>query len=94
MSKIIPNSFSTYLHSPEEETHASLLSPLQEEGISNLLASAAESMLNLKVEDGKTLDFFVQQASLEGQIAAYKTILGNSQIAKESLEHFSSINEE
>lgn len=85
MAHLIPNDFSSYQLTDKEELEGSILTITQKQVIQNHLSAAASEKIGLEY-DPENKDRFVQQeASLKGQIDAYRFILSSSESAEELL---------
>lgn len=74
----IPNVFTSYHLSPDEEAVAQTLNHLQKQYLHNCRAEVAESKLRLKVDPsspGGEQQFFLDQAFKDGMIAAYTALI-------------------
>lgn len=74
----IPNIFTSYSLSHDEEAVAQTLNHLQKQYLHNCRAEVAESKLQLKVDPtipGGEREFFLNQAFKDGMIAAYTALI-------------------
>lgn len=79
MAKLIPNSFSVYQLTQDEEIEGSKLTITQKQCIQNLLAAKSEELLSLKLDPEHPQYFIQEQAHLQGYIAALDSLLVLSQ---------------
>jgi hypothetical protein len=79
----IPNEFTSYEFTPEEDTLARTLSTLQEAAIRNELSVCATQKLNVTFDAANPTSFGLQVAYLDGQIAAFRWLLASSDAAKQ-----------
>ncbi len=85
MANLIPNDFSSYYLTEQEELEGSILTITQKQVIQNYLAAAASEKIGLEYDPEVKERFVQQEASLKGQIDAYRFILAASDAAEESL---------
>ena len=83
MSRIIPNSFTSYAHSEEEQLEGQILNYLQKECIQNLVSTTAQVKLNLVFDSEHPLDFGQQVSYQQGKLDALNYILQLSEAAEE-----------
>ena len=83
MATLQPNDFSSYNLTEEEALQGSVLTILQKQVIQNQLSNAALEKNALEFDPNNQLQFAQQEASLQGQIAAFKFLLDSSEIAEE-----------
>lgn len=84
---LTPNSFSSYFLTDDDTREGSILTTLQLQVIHNLMVHTAEHKLNLEI-DPKNIEAYLQrEASLAGEIVAYKTIIANSAFSTEEKEN-------
>ena len=82
MSTMIPNTFSSYSFTPEEEIQARLLSTLQKQNIQNQISMVATNVLNLEYDVQNPLKFAQDEAFLKGQIQVLTYLLDSSDSAE------------
>jgi hypothetical protein len=85
MAHLIPNDFSAYQLTQQEELEGSILTITQKQVIQNYLAAAASEKIGLEYNPEHKERFAQQEASLKGQIDAYRFILAASDSAEEIL---------
>ena len=85
MSRVIPNDFTSYELTEKEEIDGSVLTTLQKQRIQNALSNAAMEKNSLSFDPTNPTRFAQQEASLKGQMDAYRFILDSSAIAEEAL---------
>jgi len=85
MAHLIPNDFSSYQLTEQEELEGSLLTITQKQVIQNYLAAAAHEKNGLEYSAAEHDRFCQQEASLKGQIDAYRFILATSEASEELL---------
>jgi len=85
MATLIPNDFSSYNLTEEEAIQGSVFTTLQKQVIQNQLSNAAIEKNNLELDTNNPLQFAQQEASLAGQIAAFRFLLDTSAVAEEEL---------
>jgi hypothetical protein len=85
MANLIPNDFSSYQLTEQEELEGSILTITQKQVIQNYLAAAANEKIGLEYSEEAHDRFIQQEASLKGQIDAYRFILAASDSAEELL---------
>ncbi len=81
---LTPNSFSSYHLSEDDALEGSILTTLQKQVIHNLLVLRAEEKLNLEFTPDDITAYTQREASLAGEIAAYRTLIANSEFSEES----------
>lgn len=81
---LTPNSFSSYHLSEDDAQEGSILTMLQKQVIQNLLVARAEQKLSLELDPNNLSTYLQQEASLAGEIAAYQTLIANSEFAEEA----------
>ena len=86
MATLLNNEFAHYEFTEEEEIQGAIFNTLQKQVIQTLLAERAEERLSLKFDPKNPNEFVQQEASLQGQIEAYKYLLIASLAAEESLK--------
>ena len=79
----VPNEFTSYQLTEEEELLARTLSNLQEAAIRNELSVVATQKLNVVFDSTNPSSFGLQVAYLDGQIAALRWLLASSDAAKQ-----------
>ncbi len=85
MAHLIPNDFSSYDLTYTEELEGSILTITQKQVIQNYLSAAASEKIGLEYNPESPATFIQQEASLKGQIDAYRFILAASDSAEEVL---------
>lgn len=85
MAFLIPNDFSSYQLTEKEELEGARLTITQKQVIQNYLSAAASEKIGLEYDPENSLTFVQQEASLKGQIDAYRFILAASDSAEELL---------
>jgi len=85
MAHLIPNDFSSYELTEQEELEGSILTITQKQVIQNYLSAASSEKIGLEYDPENSLKFVQQEASLKGQIDAYRFILAASDAAEEAL---------
>ncbi len=85
MAHLIPNDFSSYQLTEQEEMEGSILTITQKQVIQNYLSAAASEKIGLEIDPENKEKFIQQEASLKGQIDAYRFILSASDAAEELL---------
>ena len=68
MAKLIPNAFSTFELTEDEDKQGSILTITQQQVIQNKIAEAAQQQLNLVYDTKDPLKFVQEQAYLKGQL--------------------------
>lgn len=85
MARLIPNTFTTFELTPQEELQGSILTIGQKQVIHNKLADVANEKLAL-ILDSNNLDRYIQQeASLKGQMDILQYLLDSSETMEEIL---------
>ena len=85
MAHLIPNDFSSYQLTEQEELEGAILTITQKQVIQNYLSAAAMEKNGLEYDSEDNLKFVQQEASLKGQIDAYRFILDSSEAAEIAL---------
>ncbi len=85
MAVLIPNDFASFQLTEQEELEGSILTITQKQVIQNHLSSAAAEKIGLEYDPENSLKFVQQEASLKGQIDAYRFILASSDTAEDLL---------
>lgn len=85
MAQLISNDFSSYQLTEKEELEGSILTITQKQVIQNHLSAAAHEKIGLEYDSAEPLKFAQQEASLKGQIDAYRFILAASDSAQDIL---------
>jgi len=85
MAHLIPNDFSSYELNEQEEIEGAILTITQKQVIQNYLSAAAMEKIGLEYDPESKERFVQQEASLKGQIDAYRFILAASDSAEELL---------
>ena len=81
---LTPNSFSSYHLSEDDALEGSILTTLQKQVIHNLLVARAEEKLSLEFTPDDVATYTQREASLAGEIAAYRALIANSEFAEET----------
>jgi len=84
---LTPNSFSSYFLTEADALEGAILTTLQKQVIHNLLVARAEEKLALEINPANFDEYLQREASLAGEIAAYATIIANSELAVELKEN-------
>jgi len=84
MAIIIPNDFTSYQLTEQEELEGSILTITQKQVIQNHLSAAAHEKNALEYDPENPQRFVQQEASLKGQLDAYHFILASSEAAEEA----------
>ena len=82
MATLIPNTFSSYELTDDEQTQGSLLTITQKQVIQNHICNIAEEKLALVFDASKPTAYAQEEASLAGQIAALKWMIDISEAAE------------
>ena len=85
MSKLIPNSFTSYDLTPDEQLQGSILNTLQLQVIHNHLADYAEQKIALGYDPEHSLLFLQDEASLAGKIDILNYLIDASEAALDAL---------
>lgn len=85
MAELIDSEFSRYKLSDEETLQGSLLTVTQKQVIQNNLSLVASEKLSLELDMTNPNRFIQEEASLKGQIEAYRYMLSCSIAAEEDL---------
>lgn len=80
---LTPNSFSSYFLNEDDALEGSILSTLQKKVIHNLLVARAEEKLALELDPNNVSAYLQHEASLAGEISAYRSLIENSEVADE-----------
>jgi len=84
MAYLIPNSFSRYYLTDEEELNGSTFTIDQIQVLQNDLASIAEEKINLEFDPKNPEEFIQAEAFKSGQIALLQYMLERSEAMKEA----------
>jgi len=87
MARQLPNSFTRYQLSEEEQLKGQILTTENAHFIQNLISDAAESKLAMKFDPNNPLHFAQQEAELTGQIGVLKALLDFSLSAQATLRN-------
>lgn len=87
MPKLIPNDFSQYEFTPEEERSACTFTDLQLCYIQNQIASIAMQKATLKIDVNNPLSFAQEDSYLTGQIEILQHLLEVDSIAKDETKY-------
>lgn len=87
MSKLRPNTFTTYEFTDRELLSGSVLTGEQKNVIQNELAQIAEQRLAIDYDPAKPLEFVQQEAFLKGQISILRVMLLRSDECELQLRH-------
>lgn len=82
MAQVVPNRFTSYQLSPEEEAAGQMLNLMQEMVIQNEIAVYAERRLNLLFDPANPVEFAQQEAHSKGAIEVLQYLLDRSAILK------------
>lgn len=85
MAHLVPNTFSSYQMTEQEELQASVLMLDQEQLLQSKLALVAEEKLALQLDPGNISAYVQQEADLKGQMIIINWLLDCSTAAKISL---------
>lgn len=85
MSRIIPNSLTSYKLSRKEELSGQILNIDQKQVIQTERAQIAEQMLGLEIDLDHPADFALQHSFLKGQFSVYTLLLERADIAEKEL---------
>lgn len=85
MARVISNDFTSYALTDQEVLEGSLLTTAQKQFIQNQLSNAALEKNGLEFDSTNQLRFAQQEASLKGQVDAFRFLLDSSAIAEETL---------
>ena len=86
MASLIPNSFSSYDLTEEEEIQGNLLTQVQKQVIQNNIVNLAEEKINLVLDPTLSTEYVQREAGLAGQIAALRYRLELSESTEEMLK--------
>lgn len=75
MAKIIPNTFTTYELTSEEQNAGATLTTANQHTIQNLISSAAQLKVNLTFDPDKPTAFLQEEARLNGEIRILSYLL-------------------
>lgn len=87
MARALPNSFTKYQLTEEEQLSGQVLTTSNYHVVQNLIADAAESRLALTYDPSNPLTFVQREAELQGQIGVLKLLLELSVQAQSSIRH-------
>lgn len=85
MAQLIQNEFASFDLTEEEALQGSILTTLQMQVIQNQLSNAAMEKIHLEYDSSNPTSFIQQEASLKGQIDAFRFLLDASRTAVEEL---------
>lgn len=85
MSKLIPNSFTSYELTPQEQLQGSILNTLQLQVLHNHLADIAEEKLALDYNPEHPLLYAQTEAALNGNIKFINYLIDASEAALDAL---------
>lgn len=85
MALLIPNAFSTYELSEEEEIQGCIFTIAQTQVLQNKLAEIAQEKLALEFDTGSPQEFIQQEAYKKGQLDLIQYLLDNSEAVIESV---------
>ena len=85
MAHLIPNDFASYQLTEQEELEGAILTITQKQVIQNYLSATAHEKNGLEYDPDSPATFVQQEASLKGQLDAYRFILAASDSAEELL---------
>lgn len=87
MAQIIPNAFTSYQLSQQEEITGSIFTTNQKQVLQNLLSEAASQKLHLEYDPSDTLTFVQQEAYHTGKIELLQYLLANSDASEDANLH-------
>lgn len=87
MAYHIPNSFSTYKLTAEEETIGTMLSPEQTYVLQNKIAEISEQILALEFDVTLPMKFTQDEAFLKGQLSFARFMLDSSNSLRAALNN-------
>ena len=87
MAHLIPNTFSSWELTPEEELQGSTLTTLQKQVIQNQIALLAQEKNMLVYDPSNPFEFVQQEADLKGQISSLQYLFILSDDAVEQLNN-------
>ena len=85
MSKLIPNSFTSYYLTPQEQLQGSIFNTIQLQVLHNHLADYAEQKMALKYDPEHPLLFLQDEADLAGKIEIINYLIEASQASLDAL---------
>jgi len=85
MSRIIPNSFTSYELTEKEELQGSIFNTSQLEVLQNTQANVATEKLNLELDPEHPTDFIQQEAYKKGQLDLITNMIDKSIVSAEEL---------
>lgn len=88
MAILIPNSFSSYQLTDEEQTIGSMLTVTQKQVIQNHIASIAEEKLAIPFDASKPVEYAQRQAELTGQMGALNWLLDVAEAAEAAQKEY------
>lgn len=86
MAILIPNDFSSYELTPEEEIRGSIFDITQSQWIQNQLSACATEKLAIEFDTNKPEEFGQQEAYKKGQMDAYRYLLDTSLASQDYLK--------
>ena len=85
MAELIPNEFTSYKLTEQEELEGSILTITQKHVLHNLLSIYAMEKNTIEYDPEKTMEFVQQEAYKRGQMEAMRHVLAMSEAAVEAL---------
>ena len=85
MATLLPNIFSSYELTKEEEQAGSTLTTANQQSIQNLIATSAQLKVNLTYDPESPLKFMQEEARLNGEIGILTYLLEVSRAVNPSL---------
>ena len=86
MAQLIPNSFSSYNLSPEEEESGQVLNSNQKMVLQNKLCAIAEEKIRLTYDSTMPIVFAQREAELQGQMSVIQWLLDSSEKIEEEIK--------
>jgi hypothetical protein len=85
VSKIVPNSFTSYEHTDTEKRIGEILSTHQRECVQNIISLTAHTKLNLVYDPEHPMQFAQDMAYHQGKLDVLTYLLQVSQVAEEDM---------
>jgi len=85
MAQLIPNVFSSYALTTQEEEQGQILTAIQKMVLQNKLSTIAEEKLHLTYSAAEPLRYAQQEAELTGQLGILQWLLDTSNQVEESI---------
>lgn len=86
MAQLIPNSFASYILSPEEEESGQVLNQNQKMVLQNKLSTIAEEKIRLTYDASMPTVFAQREAELQGQMSVIQWLLDSSERVEEEIK--------